>query len=197
MKPAFAFLKSHSYEILVTALVLSLGVASRQLRRAEAQVETVAALSTPPPVTSPAPTPSPTATPEPSRVWLRPVSGGVLTTYSADQPLWNADMDCWQTHAAIDLSAAAGEPVLAAADGVISAVYDDPLLGLTITIDHGDSHESLYAALEFCHRTAGDHILAGESIGTAGNSADSEALLGCHLHFELRQNGLPIKPSFQ
>lgn len=197
MKPAFAFVKSHSYEILVTALVLSLGVASRQLRRAENEVEAAIALSTPAPVTSPAPTLAPTATPEPARTWLRPVSGGILTAYSADQPLWSADMDCWQTHAAVDLSAAAGEPVLAAADGTISAVYDDPLLGLTVAIDHGNGYESLYAALETCHRTAGNRILAGESIGTAGNSADSEALLGCHLHFELHQNGLPVKPAFQ
>ena len=194
MKPVLAFFRSHLYEIFVTALVLSLGIASRQLRHGETAIE-AAALSTPSPTA--APSLAPTVTPAPERVWLRPVSGGVLTPYAASSPLWNADMDCWQTHAALDLSAAENEPVLAAADGTVLSVADDPLLGLTVTLGHDDGFSSVYAALARAACSPGDRLSAGETIGTAGNSADSEALLGCHLHFELLQDGLPVKPAFR
>ena len=193
MRPVLTFLRSHGYELFITSLVLALGVASRQLRHNGVAVE-AAAISTPSPTA--VPSASPTATPIPERTWLRPVSGGILTPYADAQPLWNADMDCWQTHAAVDLAAAPDEPVLAAADGLVLTCTDDPLLGLTVTLDHGDGFISRYSSLSTFHCTPGDRIHAGESLGAAGNSADSEALLGTHLHFELLRNDIPVKPIF-
>lgn len=196
MKNALVFIRAHSYEIFVTVLVLSLGVISRQLRQAEARTEAVAAIATPAPAAATTAT-APAATAVPEDTWLRPVAGGVLTAYSDSQLQWSADMDCWQVHAAIDLAASESEAVHAAADGtVISAAYD-PLLGLTVTLSHDDGYETVYASLAAVHCTAGERVAAGDVLGVAGNSADSEALLGCHLHFELLRDGLPIKPAFQ
>lgn len=194
MRPVFTFLRSHGYEIFITSLVLTLGIVSRQLRHHGVAVE-AAALSTPVPTAAPPTAPILTPVPEPQ--WLRPVSGGILTPYADSQPLWSADMDCWQTHAAVDLAAAPDEPVLAAADGVVLSCANDPLLGLTVILDHGDGYISRYCALSAIHCNPGDSLRAGESIGLAGNSADSEARLGSHLHFELLQNDLPIKPVFR
>lgn len=197
MKNLLVFLKSHSYEILVTALVLSLGVITRQLRHAESRAEAVAAIATAAPVATTAPTTAPTQTPTPAPTWLRPVTGGVLTAYSDSQPQWSADMDCWQIHAATDLSAAPGETVRAAADGAVTSIAQDPLLGLTVTLCHADGYETVYASLDSVQCAVGDMLNSGDVLGVAGDSADSEALLGCHLHFELLQNGLPAKPDFR
>ena len=106
-------------------------------------------------------------------------------------------MDCWQVHAAVDLAAAQDEPVLAAADGAVTAVYDDMLLGLTVVLSHADGYETRCSALSSACCAPGQHVRAGDVIGAAGNSADSEALAGCHLHFALMQDGLPMKPDFE
>ena len=198
MKHLLPFIRSHGYELFVTGLVLTLGVVTHQLRQAEFQAASAPQSSPAAAIVTPAPTtPAPAPTPTPAPTWLRPLPGGVLTAYSDTQPQWNADMDCWQMHTGVDFAAAEGEPVCAIADGLVTAVFRDPLLGLTAIIDHGNGYVGIYAALSAAHCAVGDRLTAGESIGAAGNSADSEALLGYHLHFELLHNDLPVKPTFQ
>ena len=194
MKSVVSFLKAHGYGLFMTALVLSLGVISWRLRGSD----TPASAEQPPVIPTPAPTasPSPTATPQPEIGWQRPVSGGVLSEYSYALPAWNASMDCWQSHAGIDLAAASGEAVRAAADGEVLSVQADPLLGLCVQINHGEGWVSLYAALAQAQVAPGDRVKSGDVLGQAGNSADSEALLGTLLHFALTRDGLPVKPAF-
>lgn len=192
----FSFFKAHGYTLLVTALVLTLGAASRQVRiarttpRAASPVSAAAVLPTALPAVSPEPTVAP------SHTWLRPVSGGLITAYSAS-PQWNADMDCWQVHTGVDIAAVPGETVQAAAEGTVYSITNDPLLGLTVTLTHRDGYATRYASLRQAHCSVGDRLNAGKSLGTAGNSADSEALMGCHVHFELLHNDLPLKPFFE
>lgn len=195
MKSVVSFLKAHGYSLFVTALVLTLGLISWRLR----SEDTPASAEQPRPTATPAPTatPDPTATPQPDLQLRRPVSGGILTEYSDAMPAWNASMDCWQCHTGVDLAANAGEAVLAAADGQVLSIQNDPLLGLTIEINHGEGWITAYSSLAQISLQPGDYVKSGDEIGKAGNSADSEALLGTHLHFELIQDGLPVKPAFQ
>lgn len=187
------FLKLHGYTLFVTILVLALGAGSMHLRHVRTRPQTVSAV---PPVTA-APSPLSSAAPSaaPARVWLRPVSGGILTAYS-DALRYSADMDCWQVHAGVDFAASPDEPVRAAADGRVLSVSQDPLLGLTVVVDHGDGLESRYSSLAAASCTPGSRLRAGDILGTAGDTADSETLLGCHLHFEATENGLPMRPLF-
>ncbi len=195
MKSVLSFVKVHSYSLFVTALVLALGLISWRLRSGDAP----ASAEQPIPSITPAPTaiPAPTATPAPGKRWRRPASGGLLTEYSSDKPAWNASMDCWQVHAGVDLAASAGEAICAAADGQVLSVQRDPLLGLTLQIDHGEGWVSSYSSLAQADLQPGDRVQTGDAVGLAGDSADSESLLGTHLHFELTRYGMPMKPAFQ
>lgn len=195
MKSVVSFLKAHGYSLFVTALVLALGLISWRLRSPDAPASAEQPAASPAP--QPTAAPSPTATPQPQITWLRPVSGGILTEYSYAVPVWNASMDCWQCHEGVDLAAGAGETVRASADGTVLAVERDPLLGLTVRLSHADGWESAYASLQQTPLQPGDRVSAGDSVGLAGSSADSEALLGAHVHFSLTQNDLPVKPAFQ
>ncbi|MDO4356464.1 MAG: M23 family metallopeptidase [Clostridia bacterium] len=195
MKSILTFLKVHSYSVFVTALVLALGLISWRLRSEDAPASAEQPLPTVAPV--PSATSAPTATPVPERRWQRPASGGLLTEYSDAQPAWNASMDCWQCHTGVDLAAGAGETICAAADGQVLSIAEDPLLGLTLQLDHGEGWVSTYSSLAQAQVRPGDRVRAGDVVGVAGNSADSESLLGVHLHFELAQYGLPMKPAFQ
>ena len=187
------FLRLHAYTLLVTALVLALSAGSLHLRHMRSQPRAVSAA----PVVTAAPVivASPAPTQEPVRTWQRPVSGGVLTAYS-DSPRFNADMDCWEVHAGIDLAAKADEPVRAAAAGRVISVVQDILLGTMVVLDHGEGYETRYASLTSAKCAPEQYLQAGDILGITGDTADSEALLGCHLHFELLRDGSPLRPIF-
>lgn len=195
MRLVLTFLRAHGYALFVALLVLLLGITARQLRRTREPAPVSVPVSLPPQATV-SPSPAPTTAAAAIPAWHRPVSGGILTPYAGDHPQWNAAMDCWETHAGIDFAASAGDTVHAAADGIVSEIFDDPLLGLTLCIIHADEYQTLYASLASTLLAPGQTVRAGESVGIAGDSADSESLMGVHLHFELLQDSLPVKPFF-
>jgi murein DD-endopeptidase MepM/ murein hydrolase activator NlpD len=87
-------------------------------------------------------------------------------------------------HEGIDLQASLGTPIIAAADGVISAVEDKGNYGKHIYIDHPNDWRTLYAHLDgFGAYAVGDSVRAGDTIGYAGSTGNST---GVHLHFGLR-----------
>ena len=55
-------------------------------------------------------------------VYVRPVSGAVLTPFSGDTLLFQPTMGDWRVHAGTDFSAEAGETVLALTDGTVQQI---------------------------------------------------------------------------
>jgi len=96
-------------------------------------------------------------------------------------------------HAGLDVGAASGSAILAAASGkVISAGYRGGY-GNTVMIDHGNGVVSLYAHQKSggIKVSVGERVSKGERIGTVGSTGYST---GPHLHFEVRVNGTPKNP---
>nr|WP_326190333.1 M23 family metallopeptidase [uncultured Oscillibacter sp.] len=96
-------------------------------------------------------------------------------------------------HDGIDIPAAEGTPVLAAADGTVSEIGFDPKLGNYLVLDHGGGLTTLYGQ---CRNLTdglqqGDTVRAGEMIAAAGSTGMST---GAHLHFEVRQDGTAQDP---
>ena len=58
-----------------------------------------------------------------------PLAGPVVETFATDHLAYNDTTKDWRVHPGIDLTAAAGTDVCAAADGVVSGVFEDDLLG--------------------------------------------------------------------
>jgi murein DD-endopeptidase MepM/ murein hydrolase activator NlpD len=93
-------------------------------------------------------------------------------------------------HEGIDIGAACGTPIRAAAGGsVIYAGWMSGYGNISI-IDHGGGIATAYA-----HQSAisvgGGSVSQGQVIGSVGNTGYST---GCHLHFEVRVNGSPVDP---
>ena len=127
------------------------------------------------------------------RVW--PVSGETQSAYSMEQLAFNATTRDWRTHDGDDLTAAEGAPVRAAANGTVTAVYDDELLGTTIVIGHDDGCVTYYQNLAATPVvSAGDKVEAGQTIGSVGRTALLEVGQDAHLHFAVRKNGASIEP---
>lgn len=103
-------------------------------------------------------------------------------------------------HKGVDLLAAAGQPVYAAADGtVVKAGWEDerdPFVGYgrRITIEHPDGHETRYAHLSEIKVAVGDAVKQGEMIGLVGRTGNVEDHAPTHLHFEIRAGGTPVDP---
>ena len=127
------------------------------------------------------------------RVW--PVSGETQSAYSMEQLAFNATTRDWRTHDGVDLTAAEGAPVRAAANGTVTAVYDDELLGTTVVIGHDDGCVTYYQNLAATPVvSAGDKVEAGQTIGSVGRTALLEVGQDAHLHFAVRKNGASIDP---
>jgi murein DD-endopeptidase MepM/ murein hydrolase activator NlpD len=94
-------------------------------------------------------------------------------------------------HAGIDLTAPAGTPIQAAAEGVVVIAGDCEGYGNCIVIDHGVSLATLYGHQSTLLVRVGEHVDAGQVIGLEGSTGRST---GPHLHFEVRLHGLPIDP---
>ncbi|MBQ1270567.1 MAG: M23 family metallopeptidase [Clostridia bacterium] len=124
-----------------------------------------------------------------------PVSGEVIRGFSDDRLLFDDTMGDWRTHCGVDLSCAEGDRVFAIADGSVTEVFDDPLMGTVIVLSHEDGLESRYCGLTpTTPISAGDSVVMGQEIGFAGNTNKSESAMACHLHFEVLQNGEYIDP---
>jgi murein DD-endopeptidase MepM/ murein hydrolase activator NlpD len=81
----------------------------------------------------------------------------------------------------VDIAAAKGTPVKAAADGVVSLADDSFVLhGQTIIIDHGGGLSSLYLHLSQIDVSPGESITQGQVIGRVGATG---AATGPHLHY--------------
>ena len=88
-----------------------------------------------------------------------------------------------------------GEPVKAMNKGTVTKIWDDPLWGNCMTIDHGNGIVGHYYNLsKEMSVKEGDEVNAGEVIGAVGDTAQAEVAELSHLHFGLKKNGQWIDP---
>ena len=88
-----------------------------------------------------------------------------------------------------------GDTVVAAAGGTITRVANEgnTSYGRWVEIDHGNGYRTRYAHLSVQSVSVGQSVSKGQKIGAVGNTGGST---GAHLHYELRRNGVAIRPEF-
>ena len=94
-------------------------------------------------------------------------------------------------HEGIDLSAPAGTPVTATADGVVSFAGRSGDFGRLVIVDHGAGWQTRYAHLKRIKVKKGKKVARGAVVGTVGKSGNAT---GSHLHYEVRHHGNPVDP---
>jgi murein DD-endopeptidase MepM/ murein hydrolase activator NlpD len=96
-------------------------------------------------------------------------------------------------HYGVDIDAAAGSKVRAAADGtVLYAGSSYRGYGQLVILDHGDGVRTLYAHNRRLLASTGQTVRAGEVIAEVGGTGNASAP---HLHFEVRLGGRPVDPA--
>ena len=129
-----------------------------------------------------------------------------VTGVKADQltDTYDAARGSGRRHDAIDIMAAEGTPVIAAADGKVEKLFNSVRGGITIYVRSPDQKWQYYYA--HLQRYApglheGQDVKRGQVIGLVGHTGDASAA-GPHLHFAINSmgpgdrwwNGTPINP---
>jgi murein DD-endopeptidase MepM/ murein hydrolase activator NlpD len=119
-------------------------------------------------------------------VW--PVAGWIASAFGNRADPFTGGPDF---HYGLDISAEAGQPVRATADGtVVSARYTGNF-GNMVVIDHGFGIGTRYAHLSRVSVYEGQALRRGEVVGLVGSTGRSTSP---HLHYELTLNGRPANP---
>lgn len=124
-----------------------------------------------------------------------PLEGKTIAAFSAEVLAYNEALDDWRTHSGVDIAAEEGTPVCAACDGTVRSVTEEPLMGVTVVLEHEGGFTTTYACLgEEVYVSAGDSVQAGQSIGAVGTTAAGESAEP-HLHFSVSKNGTLVDPT--
>ncbi len=153
-----------------------------------------------PAATQPPTTTAPTedvVTPSETPKFSPPSDGVVSKGHSETVLVYSMTMDDYRTHTGVDIASYEGAEVKSAAAGVIGDVWEDPMWGWCVTIDHEGDAQSTYKNLsresaELLEK--GQTVLDGEVIGSVGDSALCEVADEPHLHFELKIAGKLVDP---
>ncbi len=125
---------------------------------------------------------------EGSQGMLRPVAGRVTSPFGERfHPILGYE----RMHAGVDLAAAYGSPIAAAADGrVLSAGWRGGY-GRAVLIQHAGGVETLYGHMSSIAAAAGSIVHRGQVIGYVGASG---LATGPHLHYEVLKGGRAVNP---
>ena len=125
-----------------------------------------------------------------------PLAGETVAGYAMDSLCYNPTTRDWRVHNGVDITAAAGSTVCAAADGVVYTTYEDESMGTTVVIRHDGGYVTTYSSLdEDLTVAAGDAVKLGQTIGYVGSSAILESAIGDHVHFCVTLDDVPMDPA--
>ena len=95
-------------------------------------------------------------------------------------------------HQGIDIAADMGAPIVATADGVVTAAGWNGGYGNMVDVDHGGGIVTRYGHASAVAVTVGQQVRRGEVIAYVGSTGRST---GPHVHYEVRVDGQPVNPA--
>ena len=113
-------------------------------------------------------------------IW--PVNGPVVSGFG---------MRWGRMHEGIDIAAALGTPIHAAASGTVIHAGWLGGFGNLVVVDHGDGLATAYAHASAILVAVGQQVSQGDTLSLVGSTGNST---GPHLHFEVRVNGSAVDP---
>lgn len=119
-------------------------------------------------------------------IW--PVKGWVTSTFGHRKSPFTG---LREFHKGLDIATRKGSPIIAPADGVVSATGTKGYLGKMITVDHGHGIVTRYGHIQKALKKKGDKVKRGDVIALVGATG---RVTGPHVHYEVRLNGMPVNP---
>ncbi len=120
---------------------------------------------------------------------IRPVQGRITSGFGyRTHPIFRVR----RMHTGVDIAAASGTPIHAAAGGTVVFAGRWGGYGNCVIIDHGGGLATLYGHCSSLAVGEGNSVKQGQTIAYVGSTG---LATGPHLHFETRRNGRPVDPS--
>jgi len=119
-------------------------------------------------------------------IW--PVVGYLSSMWGARSDPFTGGRDF---HPGLDISANAGAPIRATADGVVESAGYAGNYGNAVVLRHGFGISTRYGHMSRIAAYAGQHVKRGDVIGYVGATGRATS---AHLHYEILLNGQSINP---
>ena len=137
------------------------------------------------------------STPEQNPVanyFLYPVVGEVIKNFSATELQYSVTFNDMRLHKGVDIKADEGTAVKASGEGKVTEIVNDPSLGYTVKIDHGNGMVGVYSGLAKSIAVEVNEIVkSGTNLGPLG-TVPNECLDAPHLHLEFYKDGEAVDP---
>jgi murein DD-endopeptidase MepM/ murein hydrolase activator NlpD len=115
-------------------------------------------------------------------IW--PKEGAITSSFGRRRLGW---------HRGIDIKGERGDPIIAAAPGVVVVSGVEPRYGRVVKIEHEHGFTTVYAHNDDNLVEVGDWVLAGQRIASLGRTGRATSY---HLHFEIRRDGRVYNPLY-
>jgi murein DD-endopeptidase MepM/ murein hydrolase activator NlpD len=115
-------------------------------------------------------------------IW--PTEGAITSPFGRRRLGW---------HRGIDIKGERGDPIIAAAAGVVVVSGVEPRYGRVVKIEHEHGFTTVYAHNDDNVVDVGDWVVAGQRIGSIGRTGRATSY---HLHFEIRREGRVYNPLY-
>ena len=127
--------------------------------------------------------------------WQWPALGEITAKFHDGSYAFNQ----YFQHSGLDIAINQSTPVIAAAKGTVIMVQKPKKDKYSfVMLKHKDNYTTLYGHLSDIDVKPGDKVNAGDIIGLSGGEPGTkgagEYSTGPHLHFELRDMGVPVNP---
>ena len=119
-------------------------------------------------------------------IW--PIYGEITSEYGwRTHPIYGDS----RYHSGMDIAGDYGDPIVAAAAGIVTYSGWISGYGYAVIIDHGGGISTLYGHNEALAVAEGQNVSQGQVIAYCGSTGNST---GPHCHFEVREGGEPVDP---
>ena len=126
-----------------------------------------------------------------------PTNGTLTNKHDPELQVFSPTMQDYRVHLGIDIQTDENAPVYAAADGTVSKIWVDTLMGYCMAIKHSGNCVTVYKNLSATLPQGiaeGVSVRSGQLIASVGNSAMVEIADEAHLHFEMTVADLAVDP---
>lgn len=119
-----------------------------------------------------------------------PLGTDLGNDYSQGIPVYNEALADWRTHNGVDFLGAYGDGVKCIADGIVTEIRDDAIMGGVVVVDHGGGVVATYCGVTANENLAEDILVAeNDMLGVLSKIPSEVAGEFPHLHLEIRVDG--------
>ena len=115
-----------------------------------------------------------------------PLEGETVGVFANDSLVYNATLNQWATHEALDVAAEAGTEVKCVYGGKVESITTSVLRGTEVVVLHDNGMKTIYSLLgSDVSVSIGQTVKKGDVIGKIAESGTFEKHKGPHLHLEV------------